>query len=316
MSDIEEKPVQAKHQVLDPEIDLIAITFHIKNNFLSFVSCGLLGAVTFILVTFLITPLYESEAILEPVSLGGQSEKLGGLAARFGGIASLAGVDIGSVDGDISTNIQVMKSRDFIVDFLDKQNIFHMILPGRWDEDSRSWSAPSMFKKIYNKLMRELYEGTPPISKLPNEEEFYIAFMDKHFSYSRDVETGLIALRLRYISPESSKILLLSFIDQLNERIRNEKQAQADKTIAYLKDEIEKTSIQNLREAAYSLVEEQARIKMLANTQKEFAFKIIDSPSYEDNPVIPNRLIAFVFGFLFGVALLYPMYAAYKKLHK
>ncbi|MDP6653468.1 MAG: GNVR domain-containing protein, partial [Gammaproteobacteria bacterium] len=90
---------------------------------------------------------------------------------------------------------------------------------------------------------------------------------------------------------------------------------EANKTIDYLNEEVEKTRIVELQQAIYFMIENQINLRTMANVRKEFAFKIISAaiPPDIDRYVKPQRLIiiaiGLVAGFVVGVFLSFLLYA-------
>ena len=83
----------------------------------------------------------------------------------------------------------------------------------------------------------------------------------------------------------------------------------AAQSIKFLKNELEKTDVVEVRRAIYSVMEQQLQQIMLANVREQFAFKVID-PAVAPEPddfVAPRRLLIVVVATVLGggLAVLY-----------
>ena len=84
--------------------------------------------------------------------------------------------------------------------------------------------------------------------------------------------------------------------------------AQSRENLRYLEGALTKTRIDEQRKALYELIASQQQKAMLANTQKQFAFKVIDPAVAPDKKSKPKRslivvLATFVAGFLAVLAV-------------
>ena len=77
--------------------------------------------------------------------------------------------------------------------------------------------------------------------------------------------------------------------------------ADAGQRIAYLQDQLDKTSLTEMQRVFYALIEEQTKRLMLADTRKDYAFAIIDPSVVPMEPSAPNRSLIVVFGLFFGL---------------
>jgi hypothetical protein len=76
-----------------------------------------------------------------------------------------------------------------------------------------------------------------------------------------------------------------------NERLRTQALDNARLSIEFLNRELEKQDLVQSRDAIYRLIESQINKAMIANVQREFAFKVIDAAVASDRKrkVAPRR---------------------------
>jgi len=76
--------------------------------------------------------------------------------------------------------------------------------------------------------------------------------------------------------------------------------AEAQQSIDYLTDQLEKTQVVALERVFYSLIEEQMQTLMLANSRTEYLFKTIDPAIAPERKSQPSRALICVLGTLLG----------------
>ncbi|WP_229660119.1 Wzz/FepE/Etk N-terminal domain-containing protein, partial [Tersicoccus solisilvae] len=111
----------------DDEIDLRELFAVIWQGKWLITGVTLVFAVSSAVIALMMPNIYKSEALLAPASEEQGAGGLAGLASQFGGLASMAGINLGGSGGSDKTQlaIEVLKSRQFIGDFIEK----HQILP-------------------------------------------------------------------------------------------------------------------------------------------------------------------------------------------
>ena len=76
--------------------------------------------------------------------------------------------------------------------------------------------------------------------------------------------------------------------------------AEAQQSIDYLTDQLEKTQIVALEQVFYTLIEEQTKTIMLANSRPEYVFKTIDPAIVPEQKSGPKRALICILGVLLG----------------
>ena len=82
--------------------------------------------------------------------------------------------------------------------------------------------------------------------------------------------------------------------------MQNRKVEQVTKNMTYLEEQIEKTSIAEMREVFYTIIEEQIKDKMLAEASPDYAFVTVSPSMIPEQKSQPQRSVICVFGTLFG----------------
>ena len=254
--------------------------------------------------------IYKSEALLAPAgenSGGG----LAGLAGQFGGLASLAGVNLGGGGREKTTlAIEVLKSRDFISRFIQKHDLLIPLMAAEgWDRDRGELIIDPDIYDINSKVWVREVDSYRSVQ--PTMQEAYEKFVEK-FSVSQDKQTNFVLLSFEFFSPSLTKAWIDLLVQEINLEIKLRDVAEAETSILYLTEQLEKTSIADMQSVFYELIEEQSKTVMFAEVREEYVFKTIDPavmPEEKDSP--PRALIciaATLLGGFVGVLFVLGLY--------
>lgn len=254
-------------------------------------------------VVFAITRanIYRSEATLvAEVSVS---------AGQLGGVAAIAGISLG---GDASTDksklaLQIMTSRDFIMTFIKKHDLLvPLIASYGWDADTNTLNIDS---DIYDEeSQRWVREYSHPQRQIPSLLEAYDVF-STIFKVSEDDKKGIIIVSIEHYSPIVAKEWLDLLIKDINTHMKQRDIVDAEKSLNYLSEQLNKNIPQELKLTLYNLIEEKQKTLMLANVKEHYAFQVIDPsivPEYRFKPnrmfiVILSALLSFIMMCLFVI---------------
>lgn len=295
MPDNENIAKSANHKA-DDEIDLLELISVIWAGKWTIVAITCVFSVASVFYAVNQPNIYKSEALLAPVE---QEQKLGGLQGQLGGLASFAGINLG---GGSSSNtqlaIQILKSRQFSSKFIQKHNI----LPDLMAIDTWTMNDNSI---VYN---TDLYNPTDnewvrkvdaPLVPKPSMQEAHKE-LSNLISVNVDLETKMVTLSVRHISPVIAQSWLVWLIEDINETMKTRDVAEANKSTAFLTSQLEETKISDIREILYKLVEEQAKTIMFANVRDEYIFRVIDPPLVPEAKAGPARALICILGAVLG----------------
>jgi uncharacterized protein involved in exopolysaccharide biosynthesis len=242
--------------------------------------------------------IYKSEVLLAPASSEQQSG-LGALAGQFGGLASLAGVNLGGGKADkIDMAIEILKSREFFSQFANKHNILPDLMAIKeWDQSTNSVIYDA---EIYLPQNDEwVREAKPPKQIKPSMQEAIETFK-KLLNIEQAKETGMVNISVEHYSPYVAKQWVDWLIQDINLNMKSRDKQEAEKSIAYLQSQIEKTTIADHKTLLYQLIEEQTKTLMFAEVRDEYIFKTIDTALVPELKAKPKRALIVVLGVLLG----------------
>ncbi len=268
----------------EDEIDLLEYWRVIWKKRVFILGTSFLAAVLAAGVSLMMPDIYRAEALLAPAGSkegkNGISSVLGGL----GGLASLAGVSVGG-SSSVEENIAVLKSREFIWDFVKDEKLMPILFEDAWDEEAGHWIA-------------EDKEDQPTLW-----DAWRLLIEDGVLQASIDKDSGLVHVSIDWEDPDLASLWVNKLVQRINAYLREQAIAQSQEKLKYLNNELRKTVIEENRQALYELISAEQKQAMLANTQQDFAFRVVDPAVAPDKKIKPKRAIiviltAFVVGFL------------------
>jgi uncharacterized protein involved in exopolysaccharide biosynthesis len=257
--------------------------------------------------------VYLAESVLAPLPTGVDTQGIEGLGSSLGGIASLVGLSGKTGASDIDQNIAILRSRALTERFTSQYQVATVLFADRWDKAAGRWKKgspnPIMFRVSH--LLRSLsgdVEHVRPSDGSPTPDEIYRAF-DKVRSVDRDLKTGLIRLGMKWHDPFNAATWASEYAKSANDYIRAQKISEAELSLKYLEEQIRKTSLTEIHDALYKLVESETKQSMIANVREEFAFRVIDPARAPELRLSPKRAILLAIGltggFMLGLGIIF-----------
>lgn len=264
-------------------LDLPAILRFVRDYWLSIGACAVLGGVAAVAASFAFQPTYRAEVLLAPTS--GSNESMGGLGSligRYSSLASAVGIGVPGQGGTIPVAIAQLQSRSFIEAFIAEEKIMQALYPG---ELAPAQSAG----KGDGKSLHTLQDG-------------YQRFVRSIMLVKHDKSSDLVTIRIDWEDRELAAKWANALAARLNVVMREDAIEETERSLSYLKAELEKADYVRLKDSISSLMEAQINKRMLALTQPDYAFRVVDpaKPSDANKKVAPKRSIFLVFGFFVG----------------
>jgi uncharacterized protein involved in exopolysaccharide biosynthesis len=200
--------------------------------------------------------------------------------ANLGGLAELAGVSLlGS--GSTSEPIAVLRSRDLIREFIQRNDLLPVLYASKWDASTGLWKSTSP-------------------SRQPDLRDGVKFIQERILSVLEDKKTGLVTIGVDWKDPNLAAAWANQLIDLVNTRMRERTLAEADANIAYLRNQLGTTTETNLQQAISRVLENELQKATLARGNKEYAFRVVDRPDVPKHRYSPNRSLTVALGFLVG----------------
>ena len=288
---------RASHELQDDEIDLRELFAVIWAGKGLIVGVTSLFAVLAVVYALMQPNIYRSEALLAPVQEG---DSVSSLASKFGGLASLAGVSLpaGSID-KTSLAIEYIQSRVFLKTFMQNHPdvLPALMAVDKWDAGNNSLVFdPEVYDADNGKWLREVDAPRKPV---PSVQEAHLVF-EQILSIAQDEESSFVTLAVEHQSPYIAKQWVTWLVEDMNNALRDNDIAQAERSIAYLHSEINNTSISEMRTSLFELIQSQTQTIMLANASPEYIFKTVDPAVVPELKAKPKRALIVVLGTMLG----------------
>lgn len=289
------------NNIADDEIDLRELFAVIWQGKWLIIAITALFAVASVVYAINQPNIYKSEALLAPAEQEG-SGGLAGLAGQFGGLASLAGVNLGGGSSNkAQLAIEVLKSRQFTSDFIQKHNILPDLMAAKtWDMQTNTVVYDSeMYDAQNNKWLREV---EAPFKSEPSMQEAFKVF-SKIISASTDKESGMVTVSVEHVSPSIAQQWVSWLIEDINKSMKERDVLEAVKSTDFLTQQLEQTKIADIRAVLYKLIEEQTKTIMFAKVRDEYVFKTIDAALVPEEKSKPKRALTVILGVFLGIII-------------
>ncbi len=248
-------------------------------------------AVTFItscigiVYALIATPIYKADLYMISTEKSATSLTGGGIQA----LASQFGIG-GDLDMSNSSTIytkrvamKILTSREFTLNFLEKNNYYQYLYPKKWDSVNKQWKEDIV---------------------IPNHE-LIIKTMNEIRTLSEDIKTGVLHYSMESPYPDFASEFLNKSVREINENIRSLSIEDGSKNIDYLEEEIGKTNLVQAQNVLSSILQDEKQKLMIANTREDFAFKVIDRSIVPRQKFKPSRrtiaISSFFLGFLASI---------------
>lgn len=291
----EQQPLQ-QSTYHDDDIDLKELFMALWAEKIRIVAVTAVFAIFAVIYALQQPNIYRSEALLVPV----QSSDSGGLASRFGGLASLAGVPLSGGGADkTALAIKYLKSRAFLATFMEKhpEMLAELMAVEAWSAGNNTLVFDAeIYDADSGEWVREV--GFPEQSQ-PSLQKAHKVFKQV-ISVSQNKETSFVTISVEHLSPYVAAKWVGWLVEGVNEALKEKDIEQAQRSIAFLENEIEKTSLAEMRTNLFRMIQAQIETIMLANSSPEYIFKTVDPAVVPEVKAKPKRALIAVLGTLLG----------------
>ena len=240
-----------------------------------------------LLLGFLLPQYWRVEETLMPVTRSTMgNSNLGALAGLAGGLGGL-GPLLGRTSAGQDEALAVLGSRELFDAYATRENLLPILFDDKWDSVNRRWRVSG--------------------SSIPTLRRGYRLFNRSIRDIELDRRSGIVTFSITWKDRAMAVKWARDMVDLANAQLRARAMAQAEQDIRYLGAAVRKAgsdSDSNQLNAALSSAYEHAlQDYMFAQGQREFAFRIIDPPTYPDDRerVWPQRLVFAILGLITGL---------------
>jgi len=234
-------------------------------------------------ISYLITSVSPAEVLIAPSDCGDSKGCFSAFSGQFGGLASLAGVNLGG-SGNKAEAIATLNSRALTEHYIREQNLLPILFAKRWNTQIKQFTPDGHGK------VPTLWDG----NKL---------FRKKIRKFSEDKKTGLISLAIEWTDPAIAAQWANDLVKLTNHTLRDRAIAESNRNLGYLNQQLERSSVVELRQAIYRLIETEVKNVMVAEGSEEYAFKIIDPAVAPEEKSKPKGTLIVAVALVLGLLL-------------
>jgi uncharacterized protein involved in exopolysaccharide biosynthesis len=280
------------------EIDLRELFSVLWAGKIKIVAITLVFAVASVIYALSVPNQYKATALLAPARSDGGG--LSGALGQMGGLASLAGISLGGGESDEGQIAQeIMKSWSFIEGFITENNIaVDVFAVEGWSKESNELQIDDDLYDTETKTWFVKNDTTGEVGP-PSSWELFAKFFER-LAVSEDKKTGLVSVSIEYYSPQLAKQWVDLYVESINRVMQQQQVTKVSRNISYLQEQVGKTSIAEMQEVFYSIIEEQTKNKMLAEASPDYVFVAVGPSMVPEEKSQPKRALIAIFGTLLG----------------
>jgi uncharacterized protein involved in exopolysaccharide biosynthesis len=261
--------------------DLVSLLWAQKIVVLAATVVAMLAA---ILAALLMQPVYSAHVTALPVEAEMGEGVLSGLAGELGGLAALAGISTGGGTRRAEA-VALLNSQAVIERFIEDKDLRPVLFPDRWDPKARTWTVEP--------------------DEVPTVQDAYRVFDRDVRRVVEDPVARTVVLEILWSDREVAAAWANEIVKRVNETMRQRTIEEAQRSVKYLEQQLENTTVVELRQVLFRVMQDQITTMTLANSREEFGLRVVDpavSPASRDF-VRPKRLLIVLGGMLGGLLL-------------
>jgi uncharacterized protein involved in exopolysaccharide biosynthesis len=291
-------PDQQSLNQYDDEIDLRELFGVLRAGKIKIIAITVVFAVASVIYALSEPNQYKATALLAPAQSDGGG--LSGALGQLGGLASLAGVRLGGGESSEAQIAQeIMKSWSYIEGFIVQNNIAIEVFAAEgWSKGSNELKIDDDLYDTETKTWSVKNDTTGEVGP-PSSWELFESFSER-LAVSEDKKSGLVSVSIEYYSPQIAKQWVDLYVESINRFMQQRQVDKVTRNIAYLQEQIGKTSIAEMQEVFYSIIEEQTKNKMLAEASPDYAFVAVGPSMVPEQKSQPKRALICISGTLLG----------------
>jgi uncharacterized protein involved in exopolysaccharide biosynthesis len=268
----------------DDEISLFDIWRILRRHRSVVLGVTLVAALAAGAAALLMTPVYRAEVLLAPVTDLDDNQHFATPMGDFGSLAALAGIKLDHKDKK-DESIATLRSMKFTEQFIEDNNLRPILFFRLWDRQHGRWKASVSAEDI------------------PTPWDAYKKFSDSVRDVREDRSTGLVTLSVQWTDPAVAAQWANELVSSVNTSLREKAVDTSNKAIAYLQEQLARTTVVDLQQVLHRLIESEMKKIILANVNTEFAFRVIDPAVVPEEAFWPKALPLMVLGTLVGLML-------------
>jgi uncharacterized protein involved in exopolysaccharide biosynthesis len=220
--------------------------------------------------------VFKAETLLAPAQE--DETAASSLLNKFGGLVAIAGVKDKS-SSFMSRVLGTLQSKQFLESFILEHNLLEQIFSDQWNPVTKKW-IPRKDGTTIN-----ISDG--------------IGLLSGCISCEEDKSNSLYTVSVLLNEPHLAALICNKIVLSLNSKFRERAIERALLKEEYLKEELSKTSLSDMKNVLYTMLQAEKQKAMLANITKNAAFEVID-PAVSGSIIKPKRKLIVALGGVCG----------------
>ena len=228
---------------------------------------------------------YRASILVAPVMEGRSNSSFAGLASSLPGVSDIASMfGLSSQNGDAAKDEATLESQILTRKFIKQNNLLPILYAKLWDPKAGRWR-------------------TSDPKRLPTLWKANQLFKHKIRTVALDAKSGLIRLTIVWRNPRLASAWANGLVAMANDYLRERAIREANREIAYLAREAQKTSVVAVRQGIYELMQQEIGNEMVAQGKREYALQVIDPAFAPQAPASPRPILWALSGLIGGLLL-------------
>jgi uncharacterized protein involved in exopolysaccharide biosynthesis len=236
--------------------------------------------------SWLFHPIYNATVTMLATKSPESSNGSGGIAGQVGGLAALAGINLQGDDSHLMGAAAYLRSKTLVMKFIETHDLMPVLYASRWDNNKHEW-LPG-------------WNG-----KIPTESSAVRKIRSSVIKIAEDKRSGLFTVSVDWRDPALAYRWANDFVSLANEGLRRRAILDAQATIDYLNEQLEKTQTLEVKAALSRIIETQLKNLTLAKVREDYAFRVVDAAVLPDQEDVtsPKRWLFAMVGFFIGASM-------------
>ena len=299
-------------EILKDEIDLYKLFEILWRKKIFIITLTFFAAIFSIFYSLSLPNIYTSKSLVA----SNISNHSSGDYGSFSSLVGIAGLPPIETHPKAKEAIARIKSFEFFEDyFLPSIKLENLMAVSEWNRKDDSI--------IYNEKIFDVESGkwkrnvSFPKQAIPSNQEAFKVFQNL-LNVNENIKTGFINISISHQSPNLAKKWVDLIISKINENLSEVDKEAAKRSIIFLESTLINAKIQSVKRVVSNLLEAQVQTLMLASSNEEYVFKVLDSPIAPEIKSSPRRSIICIIGTLMGgfLSILVVLFQFYRKSFK
>jgi|GEM_PF-2803943 len=180
----------------------------------------------------------------------------------------------------------MIMGREFLYKFLQDNNMIPILFEKDWNKEKEIWEVKGLRRWIYGDTI-SVWDGYSKLTSI--------------LTISTDSGTGITTLSVKWTDPKLAAEWANKIVDTANLQLREHAIKESEAVLAQLQAQVRRTSVLELQQALYGLMQTQMSRVIAARVHPEFALKVLDRAVEPEDQAIPYlQLILVVVGLFLG----------------